>query len=176
MPSRRRRFGATPRTSPEALAGWLFADLLLVLFIIGIGSGLTIVLTDDPAPPGPTEDEPAVVIPPPPPSMRLDPIHLEVGVDAATLLSSDPATAQAARAALNSDIAAQTAGLTGQRSAMVLTWGHATTPTTGQDLARVAIAEMTAGRPDVFGGSASKALWLGDPRSDRIELEIYLFQ
>lgn len=160
-------------SSVETMAGWVFADLLLVLFVIGLGSQITALAK----PETPTvEPSPPVSEPQSPPSMRLDPITVSIPTNPAQLLSSDPAQAGAAKQALVDAILEQTTAIDNERAAMVLVWGHARQTGLGIELAKAGVEATRVARPQTFDASVQKDLWFYDAEDGVIEFEIYLFQ
>ena len=101
----------------ENMAGWLFADLLLVMFLVGVGAEITQVSRDEPKP-EPTPEEVK------PPSMDPNPETRSIRVDADALLDSGAASARAEKKRIRKDIREVAGDLKGQRAAMVLLWGH----------------------------------------------------
>ena len=176
---RPRRGGNRTRSSRiglDSMAGWLFADLLLVLFLVGLGTELT--ATADPVPP-PMEEPAPKPEPEPesPPGMRLDAELVQFDVNADALLADGTAEQKTERDRVSKLIRRITDDLKDSRAAMVILWGQAREPQRGQDLARAVQPLLQVARPDVFGENASKALWNGkNPQDGRVELEIYLFE
>src|SRR3954469_11665453 len=83
--------------SSESVAGWVFADLLLVLFIVGLGTAIPQkVEPPEPPPVGQPKPKPQIV------GMETSPKKKTVQVRADALLGSGPATEKARhRACLN---------------------------------------------------------------------------
>lgn len=169
------------RVSLEALAAWLLADLLLVLFVVGLGTELaepmevdasaapTVEATPTPAPtvtptPTPTPS-------PDPPGMQPDPVIVTVQADPAGLLDENRAAAKA----LRSRITAATADVTDRRAAMVLIWGHSPDLDRGIRLAELAGAELARARPEAFGDAVQRHLFKKRPSEGVIELEIFRY-
>ncbi|MEZ0493727.1 hypothetical protein AB2L28_15925 [Kineococcus sp. TBRC 1896] len=168
------------------LAGWVFADALLALTIIGLAAGGAVhagveapaaaaaVATAAPtATPAPTVTVTAPA-PEPVPSMPAGvaqaPVVLEVLVD-----GSNDDEVRASVAAAVGDLAAQ-----GRRAAFVLTFGTAGDPAAGTALARRVNAQLDAAAPEVFAGSAKRDFWRAvnaqSPRAGVVQLELYLIQ
>lgn len=171
------------------LAGWVFADALLALTIIGLAAGGAVhagvdapraaaaVSSPSPTPtpvPTVTVTAPAPA-PDPVPSMPAGvaqaPVVLEVLVDGS---STDDAIRGAVAGAVG-DLAAQ-----GRRAAFVLTFGTAGDPAAGTALARRVNAQLDAAAPGVFAGSAKRDFWRAvnaqSPRPGIVQLELYLIQ
>lgn len=64
----------------ESLAGWVFADMLLVLFIVGVGSAAAVKAPE----PVPEDEDVAVIV-----GMKPDPVSREFRVDGSGLLAKD---------------------------------------------------------------------------------------
>lgn len=173
--------GTQPRRrglSPEAIAGWLFADLLLVLFIVGLGSQVTKSVAE----PRPSSSPSASKTQKPKkPGMRTKPVIISVPVRADALLSGPGARQRAASRALDREVsqelksprvANQTEGL---KAAVVLAFGQTGSDVTkGQRLARQVLRELPDIDPDLFKGAAGKDLWNGSA-TNRVELWVYLY-
>lgn len=151
----------------EALAGWVFADLLLVLFIVGLGTQLTMT-------PKPVElAKPKVVKPKVEEQlgMELKPHYVDLDVDADRLLAGSNKEERR----LRTQIRDKTADLKGKKSGMTLIWGCAGSVNRGQPLARATGRQLEKARPALFSDGAKKPLWDGKCAEGRIQLEIYLF-
>ena len=59
----------------ESIAGWIFADLLLVLFLVGLGSAIAYTPPEPPEPPPEPPAVPQIV------GMKTDPTTVTLGVD-----------------------------------------------------------------------------------------------
>lgn len=169
-----RRRGLTP----EAIAGWLFADLLLVLFIVGLGSQVTKSVAEprpSPSASASRKQEPKK------PGMRTKPVVLSVPVRADALLSGPGSRQRAASRALDRElskelksprVAEQTEGL---RAAVVLAFGQTGSDISkGQRLARQVLGELPDIEPSLFKGAAGKPFWNGSA-TNRVELWVYLY-
>ncbi|MGV1004899.1 MAG: hypothetical protein ACOYEV_09065 [Candidatus Nanopelagicales bacterium] len=166
-----------PGVGLEALAGWLFADLLLVMFIVGLGAEITSLPAAEPSP-TPTSTATDAATPTPSPTeaaMSQVPVLRTVKVDAGELLASG-ARGKQAKADLREELALTLAELTGRRAAMVLIWGHASTVGQGQEIAETVGEQLAKALPEIFGEAAQRALWKGDNKTGEVDLEIYLFQ
>jgi len=181
---------ARRENSTVGLAGWVFADALLALTIIGLAAGGAVTagvvtssdaqaVADTSAPtPAPTP-VPTVTVtaPAPEPSVQMPagvaqaPVVLEVSVDGTT---NDDAIRGAIAGAVG-DLAAQ-----GKRAAFVLTFGTSSDPAAGTALARRVNGQLDAAAPGVFTGSAKRDFWRAvnatSPRPGIVQLELYLLQ
>lgn len=161
----------------ESLAGWVFADVLLVLFIIGLGTQVTTVTRAE----EPPEGKPAVAKPAPPKpaikiGMKEDPVFVYVDADVAGVLGPAGPKKNAATLALRNDIAKKTAGLQREQGALTLIWGCTETTAAGMELARAAGGQMELARPTTFTGARERPLWDGGcKKGEDVRLEIYLY-
>lgn len=152
--------------SAESAAGWVFADLLLVLFIVGLGSAIKY------TPPPPPEPEPKV---PPIVGMKTDPTSLTVQVNG-QVLGSGAALPTPARQAVCRAIKARTGPVRGERAALVLVFGGATDVTSGQNVARAIAAQLNCADDKVFRGRVpTRAFWDGSLPLGQARLEVFLF-
>jgi len=176
----RARLGAR-RIGLDSMAGWLFADLLLVLFVVALGMELTVTPEPEPKPSPTVEATPtpeAEPEPEGPPGMQLDPVEYTIPVDGDALLGLAGVERKAAELErLSSDLQRQTEQLAGQRAAMVIIWGVADSVGRGNSLAREFNPLLRTTRPEVFDDFAVKELWDGrdDGEPEAVTLEIYLF-
>ncbi|WP_432511029.1 hypothetical protein [Kineococcus sp. SYSU DK001] len=182
-PSRGPRAVRARENATVGLAGWVFADALLALTIIGLAAGGAVHAgSEEPRPvaatvaPAPTP-VPTVTVtaaPEPVPSMPAGvaqaPVVLQVDVD-----GSNDDTIRSSVAAAVGDLAAQ-----GRRAAFVLTFGTAGDPGAGTALARRVNAQLDVAAPGVFAGSAKRDFWRAvnaqSPRPGVVQLEVYLLQ
>lgn len=173
--------GPQPRRrglTPEAIAGWLFADLLLVLFIVGLGSQVTKSVAEPRPSPSASASKSER---PKEPGMRTKPVVLSVPARADALLSGPGPRRRAAVRALDREIskelrsprvAEQTEGL---KAAVVLAFGQTGSDVSkGQRLARQVLRELPNIDPLFKDAADGKALWNGSA-TNRVELWIYLF-
>lgn len=152
--------------SAESAAGWVFADLLLVLFIVGLGSAIKY------TPPPPPEPEPKI---PPIVGMKTDPTSLIVKVNG-QLLSSGAALPAPAKKAVCDAIEVRTRQLRGERAALVLVFGGAGDVTSGQNVARAIAAQLGCADDKIFRGKVpTRAFWDGSLPLGQARLEVFLF-
>ncbi|WP_432488548.1 hypothetical protein [Kineococcus sp. SYSU DK018] len=167
------------RSTSHSFAGWVFADALLAMTIIGLAAGgavhagapepaPVVVASPEPTPaPTPTETAPPA---PPADGVAQAPVVLELPLRDA----SDEAVRAAVAGAVG-DLAAQ-----GRRAAFVLTFGTASTPGAGTALARRVNAQLDAAAGPVFAGSAKRDFWravnASSPEAGVVRLEVYLLQ
>ncbi len=152
--------------SAETAAGWVFADLLLVLFIVGLGSAIKY------TPPPPPEPEPKI---PPIVGMQTDPTSITVKVNG-QILSTGTAIPPRARQAVCRAIRSRTGPVKGERAALVLVFGGASDVETGQNVARAIASQLSCAEKNVFRGKVpARACWDGSLPLGQARLEIFLF-
>lgn len=150
---------------PEALAGWVFADLLIVLFIVGLGSSSPPEIPD----PAVVEEEMPKIV-----GMRQDPEVLTINYDAGTLIGSGSSSADEAKLVCER-ITEAASPLRGQRAALALIFGG------GQDIgvaleSAVRIADqLPCADPALFTGTTARDFWDGALPKGSARLEIFLF-
>lgn len=155
------------------MAGWLFADLLLVLFLVGLGMQST-------AQPTPKLPSPPAVPPPPAlPTLAKEPITISLDVDYRNLLAGGEARRRAAEE-LRTNVAAAVldkGALGGERAGMVLVWGHNSVVADGMRISAAVAEELPGADRAFFGDSTLRPFWGGnrEPPS-RIRLEIYVLK
>ena len=152
--------------SAESAAGWVFADLLLVLFIVGLGSAIKY------APPPPPEPEPKV---PPIVGMKTDPTSVTVRVNGQAL-STGAAMPPPARQTVCRAIRSELRPVKGERAALVLVFGGAADVEAGQNVARAIATQLSCADQNVFRGNVpTRAFWDGSLPLGQARLEIFLF-
>lgn len=167
--SRRRRGGLGGGTiGLENMAGWLFADLLLVMFLVGVGAEITQASLDEPKAKPP-------IVEVKPPSMDPTPERESIRVDARALLDSGAASARAEKKRIRKEIRDVARDLQGQRAAMVLLWGHSPDVGRGQALSEAVADQLPKAMPKTFRKTVDKTLWKGDPREGEVEMEMYIY-
>lgn len=150
--------------STESLAGWVFADMLLVLFLIGLGSAITF----DPPEPEP-EPEPAQIV-----GMRTDPVRISVRVPAADLVSGEKSAQRAARSALARASKRHDRG--GNEAALLLIFGGGESVGAGQSVAVALRPELTAVSRGLFPrNTPSRFFWDGSLEYGEVRVEVFLF-
>lgn len=153
------------RFHPLHLAGWLFADLLLVLALVAMGDqgdpAVARAARPTPSPSGSAEaDKPrhkgprAVVRTP-----------VEVSVEAAP--GDKDAMVRGLRKA--------TKRYAGRQAAFVLTFGRHPDPGAGGDYAHQVNALLEKARPDMFRGATTRDFWKGGSTTGHADLEIYFY-
>lgn len=175
--------------SAEAVAGWVFADVLLVLFIVGLGTAIPTII-EPPEPPEPPK--PQII------GMETKSTKVTVRVSADELLSTGPAADKARSAACRS-VRQATAKLTDDKAEAALVMIFAGHPNEASQAQRVAAAvgqQLNCASPrlfpkDGFGpgkiatpadvtsgseiGGVVRPFWNGRLPYGEAQLEIYVF-
>jgi hypothetical protein len=157
------------RFNPLHLAGWLFADMLLVLALVSMGDRGDPLAAQAAARPSPSAASPdAEPSPEPSPtpqgprSVKRKPIKIHV--DAAV---GD--TAQMVK-----QLRAATARYEGRAAAFVLTFGQAPEPGDGQAYAREINKALRKAQPEMFTDATTRDFWSGGSAGSA-DLEIYFY-
>ncbi|MFD5798169.1 hypothetical protein ACFWIO_32525 [Streptomyces diastatochromogenes] len=155
------------RFQPLHLAGWLFADLLLVLALVAMGDQGDPLAAQAHAPsaspsasasagPGkPRHKGPRAVLRKP----------VKIAVDAAP--GDKEAIVRGLREA--------TERYEGRQAAFVLTFGRHTDPGAGGDYAHDVNALLVKARPEMFRGATTRDFWKGGASTGHADLEIYFY-
>lgn len=147
-----------------AVAGWLFADLLLVFFIVSLGAPRPYEEPEPEPTPTPTPE------PTPEPSLGLDrePVEVEFQTSVSAAASGDDSAVQDLRDALED----HEDELGGREAGMVLTFGGTQN---GTALAADINDLLTEADPELFAGSATREFHDLAASSGSVAVEIYLF-
>jgi hypothetical protein len=153
------------RFQPLHLAGWLFADMLLVLALVAMGDQGDPQAAKTPGPsPSPSAPEqskkprnkgPRAVVRTP----------VKVGVDAR---AGD-------KDAIVRELRKATARYEGRQAAFVLTFGRHTDPGAGGSYAHEVNALLEKARSDMFRGATTRDFWKGGASSGHADIEIYFY-
>ncbi|MGW5128277.1 hypothetical protein ACWEQ7_30410 [Streptomyces sp. NPDC004069] len=181
------RRGARDRfvMAPRHLAGWLFADLFLVLFVIALGMMPAADGKDDKPPerkpdssPSPSESEKTPEQGPGGIDPRYRSITVKLSGGSTSRASGkgglSKADADKVREAVRREMGRTAEG---RRIGMVITWGLGPQaqlePAT--ELADRANKALRSGAKEQFCGSnvGMRSLWKGNPRPDAVKIEIY---
>lgn len=172
MTSRLRR--TAPRSRGLHLAGWLFADMLLVLALIAMGD------QGDPvaarratagASPSPSPSATGSEVPSAPPSptnpgprgVEHDPVTVDVSGDGGDA------------AGLAAQIRTATEQYAGRQAAVVLTFGSNRDPGVGQAYAHTVNALLEQARPEMFRGTTTRDFISLADNPRHASLEIYFY-
>ncbi|MDX2592286.1 MULTISPECIES: hypothetical protein [Streptomyces] len=154
------------RFNPLHLAGWLFADMLLVLALVSMGDRGDPLAAQAAAHPSPSADGKPSPKPSPRPtgprSVERKPVKLHVAA-----LPGDTSR-------MVKELRAATARYKARDAAFVLTFGQAHEPTDGQAYARDINKSLHKARPDMFSDATTRDFWNGGA-SGAADLEIYFY-
>ncbi|MFB7472203.1 hypothetical protein [Kitasatospora sp. NPDC056184] len=162
---------ARPRARGVHLAGWLFADMLLVLALVAMGDQGDPVAAERAAAAEPTATPSASATAGPgstptptgPRGVEHDPVTVDVGGDA-----SDTA-------GLTAQIRAATERYTGRQAAVVLTFGSNRDPGLGQAYAHAVNGLLAQARPEMFRGTTTRDFISLADNPRHASLEIYFY-
>ncbi len=177
-----------------SLAGWLFADLLLLLFVLFlalavVGSTMRDNVTRASASPSPTA-APSATVPPPSPTAPPITVHKEsycmafnANLSALVDLGSDPDERAAAQDEVRARLRERLGALRNSKAAFVITFGTAESVGRGQALAK-AVNEILVGKvgasplPGVFDSSAEPRNYGYEPTNKnlagKVSIEVFL--
>lgn len=158
------------RFSPLHLAGWLFADMLLVLALVSMGDrgdplAAQAAASPSPSPSASAEDEPSPEPSPTPTgprSVERKPVKLSVSAEAGDA------------AHMVRQLQESTARYEGRSAAFVLTFGQAHEPSDGQAYAREINKALRNARPEMFTDATTRDFWNGGAPGTA-DLEIYFY-
>ncbi|WP_338702521.1 hypothetical protein V2W30_34495 [Streptomyces sp. Q6] len=145
------------------LAGWLFADMLLVLALVSMGDrGDPLAVTaTGPTPQASASSPKPTPTPTGPRSVERKPVKMDV-------------TAAGADDAVVTQLRQKTRRYEGRTAAFVLTFGSAPETVAGQAYANEINKALKAARPDMFRGATTRDFWQNGPAGSAA-LEIYFF-
>ncbi|GAA1674155.1 hypothetical protein GCM10009830_20650 [Glycomyces endophyticus] len=180
MLKRRPRPGAAS-PSPVSLAGWLFADLALLLFIVTVAvaadfppddsAGSEAAATPDAAASPTPEPTPTAE-----PGVESEPHVFYVDTDAAGIVAGDADAEAALTAALRDDFEALVAQ--GYKVGFALTFGGAEEPAFGGDIAEASNRVLAEGFPELFGTAPMRHFWTSSNKDGidvgTLQVELYL--
>ncbi|MFF4057615.1 hypothetical protein ACFYZ8_04715 [Streptomyces sp. NPDC001668] len=156
------------RFTPLHLAGWLFADMLLVLALVSMGDRGDPLAAQAATRPSPSPSSDAEPSPEPSPSPQ-GPRSVErrpVKVHVAAAVGDTARMVKQLRSA--------TAPYKGRAAAFVLTFGQAVDPSDGQAYAREINKSLRKARPDMFTDATTRDFWNGGA-AGAADLEIYFY-
>ncbi|MFI7020224.1 hypothetical protein [Streptomyces sp. NPDC050164] len=148
------------------MAGWLFADMLLVLALVSMGDRGDPLAARSEAEPSKS----AVVTPSPEPSRT--PTGPRSVARKPVKVRLTAAVGDSTR--MVKQLRAATTRYQGREAAFVLTFGQAPEPGDGQAYARDVNKALRKARPDIFTGATTRDFWNGGP-SGSADLEIYFY-
>lgn len=155
------------RFNPLHLAGWLFADMLLVLALVAMGD------QGDPqaAEAGPTPSASASGKPTPSKS----PGHKGPRAVTRTPVKVSIDAAQGDRDRIEKRLRAVTEKYRGRQAAFVLTFGRNSDPGAGGAYAHQVNSLLTKARPDMFRNATTRDFWKGAATGGHADIEIYFY-
>lgn len=166
-----------------SMAGWLFADLALLLFIITVAvaadfpaedTAVAEEATASPSPsPSPPEPSPT---PTAEPGVEPEPRVFYVDTDAAGIVSGDDKAVGDLVDALDEDFAALVDQ--GYKVGFALTFGGAADPGYGGDIAESANEALVKAFPELFGDAPTRHFWTSSNKEGvdvgTLQIELYL--
>jgi hypothetical protein len=155
------------------LAGWLFADLFLVLFIVAFSSQPTVAKTTSAA--HQATEKPGAQ------GLESTPVDFDLPVSPDDLDSSDPDVYDAAKAALLSGVHSELAAkhMLGDRAGFVLVFATSVEGSTDPideaiKVATSVISMLKYGDPTIFpSGTGGEGLWAGS--GDYVQFQIFFY-
>ncbi|MGX1886008.1 hypothetical protein [Streptomyces sp. NPDC055287] len=154
-----------PRFNPLHLAGWLFADMLLVLALVAMGDEGDPLAAEAAVKPSASSSAPKPSKPPKhtgPRAVTKKPV--KVSIEAA---SGD-------RRRIEQRLRAVTAAYKDRQAAFVLTFGRHPDPGPGGDYAHEVNSLLKKARPEMFKGATTRDFWKGGA-SGHADIEIYFY-
>ncbi|GGZ26302.1 hypothetical protein [Streptomyces nitrosporeus] len=154
-----------PRFNPMHLAGWLFADLLLVLALVAMGDrGDPLAAAARPSASPSAEPAPAKSRKPTGPrAVQQKPVKVSI-----TAAPGD-------RRRIEQRLRAVTAPYKGRQAAFVLTFGRHADPGAGGAYAHEVNSLLKKARPGMFEDTTTRDFWKGGASSGHADLEIYFY-
>jgi hypothetical protein len=164
------------------LAGWLFADLFVVLFIISLASGASTPPSHRAVPPRPTATPAAKATPSPKPKQSLKPTPSQSGVlqNTPTVINVpvSPAELQELYADPGNDsqlvnglLGLMTSGEKAERAGFVQLFLPGTDSGEATTIATEIVGDLPRQDPAMFAGAVTQGLWHGD--SSTAEFQIF---
>lgn len=152
------------RFTPLHLAGWLFADMLLVLALVAMGDQGDPVKVAEASPPGT-----------PKPSASASPSHTgpRAVLRTPVKLSIDAPPGDKDR--IVTLLRRATARHAGRQAAFVLTFGRHPDPGPGGAYAHDVNSLLEKARPEMFKGATTRDFWKGGPAGGHADIEIYFY-
>ncbi|MHA5054087.1 hypothetical protein [Streptomyces sp. SD15] len=160
-----------PKFQPLHLAGWLFADMLLVLALVAMGdqgdpqAAKTPTGSASPTASAQSKQTKKPKSPKPKGPRAVVRTPVKVAVDARA--GDKDAIVRGLRKA--------TARYEGRQAAFVLTFGRHTDPGAGGSYAHEVNALLEKARSDMFRGATTRDFWKGGASSGHADLEIYFY-
>ncbi|WP_149828961.1 hypothetical protein [Streptomyces tailanensis] len=164
------------RFEPLHLAGWLFADMLLVLALVAMGDQADPLAAKPATKPSPLPSPSASPSPSPSPSASAKPKKPK---GPRAVVRTPVKVAINARAgdkdAILRGLRKVTERYDGRQAAFVLTFGRHPDPGGGGAYAHEVNALLEKARPDMFRGATTRDFWKGGASSGHADIEIYFY-
>lgn len=160
--SRPRKRARTVQNTAVLMAGWLFADLMLVLFMVGLGAQPTAYSAQ------PTSTPTATATPTKKPTSTRQPVLSKTPVKIKVRTSKNLAKQ------LNAGLKKH--HLSADQAGMVLAWGDHEVISQGQEAARHVTDQLPRIDKQFFGKATMRVLWSGAGQADLVTLEIYVLK
>ena len=179
--SSRRRARVT-NGDPLAIVGWVFADLLLGVALVFLGTQPGDPSAGKVAVPTTTSTTTTTAVPTTTTSTTIAKIPpgvsgtyrcIRVPTDPARLAGGADADQYAQQLANELDLALQANGLAGRKAGIVLAFGTAADSGVGKQYAQLYIERVLPRLPATFATSAARPFWGGGSDTGSIELNIY---
>ncbi|WP_406169895.1 hypothetical protein [Streptomyces sp. NBC_00996] len=153
------------RLQPLHLAGWLFADMLLVLALVAMGD------QGDPQ----AAERPGSSPSPSASAQHKKPQHTGPRAVVRTPVKVALDARAGDREAIVRGLRKATARYKGRQAAFVLTFGRHTDPGAGGRYAHEVNSLLEKARPDMFHGATTRDFWKGGASSGHADIEIYFY-
>ena len=171
-----------PRTriSPESIAGWVLADILIVLFIVALGSIVPPKIEAATVAPNPTPSATPKLKPKPAApkktivGMKTKPAVFTVSFDARHLTSTGKA-GKSAEQSVCKTLDKKSARLGGQPAALVLIFAGGSDVQSAQRNAKAVGRQLPCANADVFTSAVIRPFWDGGLAAGKARLEIFQF-
>jgi hypothetical protein len=150
----------------ESLAGWIFADMLLVLFLVGVGTAIP----HAPPPPPPKIEKPKPTIV----GMKTVPVKRTITIDADGITRRDKTAQSRACKALKEAFRPQI--VAGDRAAFVLVFGGGTNPSAAALVAERLYPQLNCASDVVFPKkTVGRFYWDGKMSGDTARIEVFSY-
>ncbi|WP_189782706.1 hypothetical protein [Streptomyces capitiformicae] len=166
-PKGRRRF------EPLHLAGWLFADMLLVLALVAMGDQADPLAAKPDRPSASPSPSPSPSATPKKPKPKPKPKGPRAVVRTPVKVAINARAGD--KDAILRGLRRVTERYAGRQAAFVLTFGRHPDPGGGGAYAHDVNALLEKARPDMFRGATTRDFWKGGASSGHADIEIYFY-
>ncbi|MET9509871.1 hypothetical protein ABZX62_15665 [Streptomyces flavidovirens] len=156
-----------PRFNPLHLAGWLFADMLLVLALVAMGDQGDPLASEAAAKPSASPSAK------PKPSKSPQRTGPRAVMNKPVKVAIEAAPGDKDR--ITQRLRAVTAPHRGRQAAFVLTFGRHADPGAGGDYAHEVNSLLKKARPDMFKDATTRDFWKGGASAGHADIEIYFY-